>query len=124
MFISSKERFGVVRYRIIGDDSAPTFFQIDDRTGEIKLKELLREDTETEYQIRVEAFDNGTPFKSDVAIVKVTVNRNLNAPRFSQTSITVNILYTQELGTAITKVSATDADQQVSVFKPSLHPTT
>ena len=47
----SDDSFGVIRYRLIGDDSAPTYFEIDSVTGEIKLKQSLAEDTKTEYQV-------------------------------------------------------------------------
>ncbi len=66
------------------------------------------------FQIRVEAYDNGTPSKTDVTIVKVTVDRNLNAPVFLESSVTVDIPYTQELGVTIALVSALDDDTQVS----------
>ena len=60
----------------------------------------------------MQAYDNGTPTRSNVAIVKVTVNRNLNAPKFVDGGIEVNILYSQELGSKIAQVQATDDDQQ------------
>ncbi len=101
-----------MRYKIIGDDSAPTYFEIDQRSGDIKLKASVARDTQTMYQIRVQAYDNGVPSKSDDAVVKVTVNRNLNAPKFTQASLSKDILYAQELGTMIVKVAATDADEQ------------
>lgn len=71
------------------------------------LRTSVAQDTQTQYNIRVEAYDNGTPSKTDVAVVKVTVNRNLNAPRFLQSSIDRNIMYSQELGIPIAQVSLT-----------------
>ena len=47
----SDDSFGVIRYRIIGDDSAPSYFEINADSGEIRLKESLAEDTRTEYQV-------------------------------------------------------------------------
>lgn len=51
---------------------------------------------------------------SDVGIVKVTVNRNLNPPRFTEgnTNQEVDILYSQILGTPIARVQADDEDAQ------------
>ena len=67
-------------------------------------------------QIRVEAYDNGLPAKTDVAIVKVQVNRNLNAPKFDQTKVDLSIQYSQELGVPITSVKAVDEDPQVCML--------
>jgi hypothetical protein len=65
-------------------------------------------------QIRVRAYDNGTPAKSHVALVIVAVNRNLNAPEFTGDDQTVDILYTQPLGQTIATVTAEDEDALVS----------
>ncbi len=46
-----EDQFGRVRYRIIGDDTAPKYFEIDDTSGDIKLKESVEDDTLTEYQV-------------------------------------------------------------------------
>ena len=47
----SDDSFGVIRYRIIGDDSAPAYFEINADSGEIRLKESVAQDTRTEYQV-------------------------------------------------------------------------
>ena len=46
------ESFGIIRFRIIGDNSAPLYFEIDEVSGDIRLKESIVEDTRTEYQVR------------------------------------------------------------------------
>ncbi len=46
-----EDQFGRVRYRIIGDDTAPKYFEIDETSGDIKLKESVEDDTLTEYQV-------------------------------------------------------------------------
>jgi len=61
----------------------------------------------------VKAYDNGSPPKEDIAVVKVTVNRNLNPPRFDGGEQTKEIFYTQPLGEPIVTVHASDADKQV-----------
>ena len=61
----------------------------------------------------MEAYDNGSPSRRDTALVLVTVDRNLNRPRFEQSSQEVDILYDQELGSTIATVRATDDDSQV-----------
>jgi len=65
------------------------------------------------HQIRVEAYDNGLPARTDVAIVKVQVNRNMNVPKFEQTKVDLFIQYSQELGVPVTSIKAIDEDPQV-----------
>ena len=62
----------------------------------------------------MKAFDNGIPPKNDVAVVKVTVNRNLQSPKFDGGEQNLEIFYRQALGEAIATVHATDSDTQVS----------
>ena len=62
----------------------------------------------------MKAFDNGIPPKNDVAVIKVTVNRNLQSPKFEGGEQNVEIFYRQPLGEAISTVHATDSDTQVS----------
>ena len=62
----------------------------------------------------MEVYDNGQPSLSDINIVKVSVNRNLNPPRFVEGNGNqeVSILYSQILGTPIAAVQADDEDAQ------------
>ena len=46
-----REPFNSVLYSIIGDDNAPVFFSISEDNGEIRVKNSLQEDTETEYTV-------------------------------------------------------------------------
>lgn len=43
--------FNVVRYRIIGDDSATTFFDIDQNFGNVTLKSSVNFDTTSNYKV-------------------------------------------------------------------------
>jgi len=43
--------FGLIRYRIIGDDNAPVFFTIDEKTGVIMLYDSVALDATMEYQV-------------------------------------------------------------------------
>lgn len=47
--------FNVVRYRIIGDDSATTFFDIDQNFGNVTLKSSVNFDTTSNYKVHVHA---------------------------------------------------------------------
>ena len=40
-----------MRYRIIGDDSAPNYFSVNEKNGEVKLSAKVAEDTEVLYQV-------------------------------------------------------------------------
>ena len=65
-------------------------------------------------QLRIEAYDNGSPSKSDVTIARIVVDRNLQVPVFEEESgeVEVSINYDQPLGVSIATVAATDADTQ------------
>ncbi|XP_076458558.1 cadherin EGF LAG seven-pass G-type receptor 1-like [Babylonia areolata] len=102
--------FGVITYSIVGVDTAPTFFTIDPQTGSITLSRSLATDTLTEYRLLIQAADNGYPAKTDLAVVTVLVNRNLNSPVFLPTVYNVTILDNSNLGDVIVTVTATDSD--------------
>lgn len=59
--------FNVVRHSIIGDDSATTFFTIDDVSGQITLAQSILPDTETSY--RVSAVGNTNEHSADILLV-------------------------------------------------------
>jgi hypothetical protein len=65
-------------------------------------------------QLLVQAADNGYPARTDLAVVTVYVNRNLNAPIFNPRVYNITILDNRILGDVITTVRATDSDLIVS----------
>lgn len=65
-------------------------------------------------KIRIQAADNGSPPKTDVAIVKVNVSRNMAAPAFGQTN-SVTIPYNQPIGIPFAVLNASDSDTRVSI---------
>lgn len=67
-------------------------------------------------QLRIMAVDGGTPARSATATVGITVIRNLNSPKFDQSSVRVSIPDNSAPGIAITKVTAKDADRDVSLY--------
>ena len=74
------------------------------------------------FQLRIVASDGGIPSLSSTATVQITVTRNLNAPRFTQTdTIRAEIKDNAAPGTRIANVTATDADREVrkviSIYK-------
>ncbi|KAJ8318063.1 hypothetical protein KUTeg_003154 [Tegillarca granosa] len=102
--------FNQVRYEVIGDGNAPSFFEVNAVTGSISLRQTLTSQADTVYSLRIRAYDNGIPAKSNTSVVTLTVNRNLNSPRFTQTSWGANVPDNQPLGETIITVTATDAD--------------
>ena len=64
-------------------------------------------------QLRVRAFDDGVPPRENITTVAISVNRNLNCPRWRQGSITVNIMETHDITSSVARVEATDSDPQV-----------
>ena len=72
----------------------------------------LRSDKGFSYKIRVFAFDNTYPEGTSTATVDVTVQRNLNRPKWThETPIRLTIKETVPLGYVVTdKPNATDPD--------------
>lgn len=54
MYIPSfiQDQFGLIKYRMIGDDSGPGFFELNEETGEITLKSGVETDIVAEYRVR------------------------------------------------------------------------
>lgn len=61
------------------------------------------------------AEDGGSPPRSATATAIINILRNLNAPVFNPKSYTATIDETRQVGVDIVTVTATDADQIVSV---------
>ncbi len=59
------------------------------------------------------AYDDGVPPRENVTTVVVTVNRNINCPRWRQSSVAANIMETHDITSLVARVEATDADRQV-----------
>ncbi|KAK0048619.1 protocadherin Fat 4, partial [Biomphalaria pfeifferi] len=103
-------RFGTasIRYSLIGDDGAPSFFNIDSTNGQITVRSGLTSNSADIYKLRVEARDGLG--KTDVKVCTVTVTRNLNDPRFDVVTYNARILETQPIGVLVTQVRIADAD--------------
>ena len=46
-----QEQFGEVRYRVIGDDSAPGFFSVSAESGQVSVSRSVQGDTEIQYRV-------------------------------------------------------------------------
>ncbi|KAL5018742.1 hypothetical protein ScPMuIL_004464 [Solemya velum] len=102
--------FGTVRFMLVGDDSAPTYFSIDEQSGLIRVKQSLQAETTDEFRIRIRAYDLGEPSRFNDTVAIVTVTQNFQSPIFSPDSYTVTIYETDSLGDVVVQVTATDSD--------------
>lgn len=75
----------VVRYEIVGRGKALKYFQIDTDNGEIRIRDDLRKEEDTEYQVDVRAYDLGEPQLSSVASLPIYVKHILTDPIFEST---------------------------------------
>ncbi|XP_061390699.1 cadherin-99C [Musca vetustissima] len=70
----------VVRYEIVGRGKALKYFQVDPDTGAIRIRDELRKEEDTEYQVDIRAYDMGEPQLSSVATLPVFVRHLLTDP--------------------------------------------
>jgi protocadherin Fat 4 len=110
---------GRVQYEIVGDFPAPYFFNIDQNSGQINVKNDLKSDKGFSYKIRVMAYDNIYPEQTSTATVEITMQRNENRPTWShESTLRLTINETEPLGYLVTnKPNATDADGDKVVYK-------
>ncbi|XP_012288920.1 cadherin-99C [Orussus abietinus] len=69
-----------VRYEIIGRGIASKYFIIDPDTGVIRVRDDLRKETDSEYQVDVRAYDLGEPQLSSVTTVPIFVRHVATVP--------------------------------------------
>ena len=106
----SLNTFERVRYQLTGDGNAPAFFSVNEVTGQIFITQSLADISQVTYNLRITAFDNGIPSRSNSTIVVVTVDRNQNSPVFQPRQYTANVADNGNLGAEVVQVTATDAD--------------
>lgn len=70
----------VVRYEMVGRGKALKYFQVDPDTGVIRLRDEVRKEEDTEYQVDVRAYDLGEPQLSSVASLPVYIRHLLTDP--------------------------------------------
>ena len=102
--------FERVTYQVTGDSNAPAFFTVNTNTGSIFLSQQLASNSDVTYNLRITAYDNGIPSRSNSTIVYITVNRNQNAPFFQPTQYSANIAESGILGSEVVQVTALDSD--------------
>lgn len=99
---------GVITYRLRTDFDGS--FEIDADSGEIFTTMKLDRENIANYEILVEAVDQGVPQRTGTASVLVSVlDKNDNPPRFSRL-FSVNVTENAEIGTFVIKVTSSDLD--------------
>ena len=102
--------FERVTYQVTGDGSAPAFFRVDENTGSIFIRQSLANVAQTDYSLRITAYDNGIPARSNSTTVLITIDRNQNAPFFQPTQYSATIPDNAGLGSEVRQVTALDSD--------------
>lgn len=69
-----------IRYEMVGRGKALKYFQVDPDNGDITLRDELKKEDDTEYQVDVRAYDLGEPQLSSVASLPVYVKHVLSDP--------------------------------------------
>ena len=55
--------FRQVAYTLLGDDKGPTFFRIDEKSGQVYVKSDLKSDGDTQYKVNVGLYQNPKSFQ-------------------------------------------------------------
>lgn len=99
---------GVIAYRLVTDFDGS--FEIDADSGEIFTTTKLDREDIANYEIVVEAVDQGMPQQTGTTSVLVKIlDKNDNPPRFTRL-FSVNVTENAELGTFVIKVTSSDLD--------------
>lgn len=99
---------GMVTYRLVNtfEDS----FEIDSDSGEILTNVKLDREEIANYELIVEAVDEGIPQLTGMASILVTIlDKNDNPPRFTRL-FSVNVTENVEIGSFVIRVTSSDQD--------------
>lgn len=99
---------GIVSYRLVHDFDGS--FEIDADTGDIITTMRLDREDIANYQLIVEAVDQGMPQQTGTATVMINIlDKNDNPPRFSRL-FSVNVTENAEIGSFVIRVTSSDLD--------------
>lgn len=86
-------------------------FEINDKTGIVRLKRPLDRESESYYNLTVQAMDHGVPPLSSTVLLSVTVlDVNDNPPEFTNKILYSAVSESVPIGSEITTVHATSQD--------------
>lgn len=106
--------FQSVKYRLKEGDTQA--FTINQQTGELRLKNAADLSDKANYNVFVEAFDNGTPIKTRVAQYNVNVTPVNDFPPVVPSPQQFTISEAAPVGSLIGTVAASDADGNALSF--------
>ncbi|XP_043944319.1 cadherin EGF LAG seven-pass G-type receptor 1 [Protopterus annectens] len=101
-------------YRIVNGDGVNSAFEIDPRTGVVKTRALLDRETVSQYQLVVEANDQGRdpgPKSASATVYIIVEDENDNYPQFTEKRYVVHVSEDVPINTKIIQVKATDKDK-------------
>ncbi|XP_045496430.1 cadherin-99C [Colias croceus] len=95
-----------IRYALVGRGKASIYFHVEPDTGAIKLRDDLRKETDSEYTVDVQAYDQGDPVLSSVTSLTVYVSHSATVPPdvrlgFADTTYTEHVAENSPNGTLI-----------------------
>ncbi|XP_041989254.1 cadherin-99C [Aricia agestis] len=95
-----------VRYALAGRGKASIYFHVEPDTGDIRVRDDLRKETDSEYTVDVQAYDQGEPVMSSVISLTIYVSHSATVPAdvrlgFPDTSYTEHIAENSPNGTLI-----------------------
>ncbi|KAJ2947536.1 hypothetical protein O0L34_g17324 [Tuta absoluta] len=65
-----------VRYKLVGRGKASKYFHVEPDTGAVRIRDDLRKETDSEYTVDVQAYDQGEPVMSSVSSLTVYVSHS------------------------------------------------
>lgn len=99
-------------YSIIVDSSIKGLFEIDPRTGEVRVRNQLDREHRDRYEFHVAASDKGSPSLRGTATVVVKVlDRNDNDPKFTLSGYSFSVLENMPPLSPVGMVTVIDADE-------------
>lgn len=103
---------GEIAYELVGDYSAESFFRVDSSTGEVKIKQDLRNDNlqQLTYTAYIAAYDTAYPEIQSTATVVVQVGRNPNSPQFTPNSYQATLNESVAVGHPVKDLVVADPD--------------
>ncbi|CAG0905084.1 unnamed protein product, partial [Cyprideis torosa] len=116
----------VVRYSVIGEGKAPTYFAVDEDMGVITVKDDLRKEIDSQYRIQVRASDLGTPTLAATATVTIFVEHTVKLPYdeptgFAELEHTVEVEENSQRGTFIKRLGVLNRPPVGTPFECSIY---
>ncbi|XP_038157747.1 protocadherin alpha-9-like isoform X10 [Cyprinodon tularosa] len=101
----------VYSFSKMGREKQTDLFEIDEKTGTIKIKRNIDFEENTAFEIRVQASDKAaSPLTSHAKLLIEVLDVNDNAPEITVTSLLNTVKEDASIGTAIALVSISDKD--------------